>query len=669
LQTATCINGVFYAATDGFLVKTADNGENWQRLMENGVGIHMSVSLGVSQSNHYLTISGSQDNGISIKKLNQSLEFYGADGMDGVINTLNNDWMIGSAQFGERRKTTDGGLTNTGVTPVANAGWNAPLFYDPNDQMTVYSLADNLYKSTDFGTFWNNVGAIGFPGDAQNAAIAQNNSQIMVASYVERIRKTTDGGVTWTSIKNNLPNKHIVDIAFDPNDDDTIIVVYNTHDNSGQKVYITTNGGTNWTNISYNLANMPINSVVIDHTNDATIYLGAERGVYKKNMADNTWTLYNTNLPNVSVLEMEIMNATNTLRIATWGRGLWETSLANRQDYPAILTTSITDTPTLIRPQFGSDQFVTSTIDYSGTLANVVVKWSANTATFDKTIAMTNTTGSTWVSNAPFTYQVGDTKIFFKVVATGSNNDTTETYKLMYNAHPFDYCDATSVTSTYEYITNVKFNTIDNTSAESNYSDFTALSTDIQQGNSYDFEISYTGTSTGDQVKAWIDFNQNKIFTDPGEAFLISYGKGSNSPYTKSIAIPATALLGNTRMRVNLNYLSSSATLPCGNPNYGEYEDYTVNIIQNTTLSNQTNGTIPNLNVYPNPTTGKLQINLGNSYKNTQVKVANVLGQTVLSKNYTQTKNISLNIDTASGVYFLTINADGNQTTIKIIKE
>ena len=63
---------------------------------------------------------------------------------------------------------------------------------------------------------------------------------------------------------------------------------------------------------------MPIRSVVIDHTDNSTIYLGAEIGVYKKNMMDDSWELYNENLPNTTVMELEVVYGTNTLRGTTW---------------------------------------------------------------------------------------------------------------------------------------------------------------------------------------------------------------------------------------------------------------------------------------------------------------------------------------------------------------
>ena len=94
-----------------------------------------------------------------------------------------------------------------------------------------------------------------------------------------------------------MPNHEIQDIAFNPNNDDDIIVVYASYRNDSQKVYRTIDGGEIWSNITFNIGNIPVHTVVIDHTNNPNIYIGTEVGVYYKPLTGNTWTLYNTDLP------------------------------------------------------------------------------------------------------------------------------------------------------------------------------------------------------------------------------------------------------------------------------------------------------------------------------------------------------------------------------------
>ncbi len=582
LRDAKCINGVYYVATDGFLSKSDNDGASWD-ILSQGTGIRENYSLGVSQSNHYRTIVGSQDNGTSIKQKPTWIEFYGADGMEGIIHPLNDDWMMGSIQNGARRLTKDGGFTQGGVTPQGQAGsWIAPLVYDPNDHMTIFSIGDSIYKSNEFGSNWVKLGSPSFNGTITEAAIAQNNSDIIIVSRGSFIEKSLDGGHTFIDISNNLPNYTITDIAFDPKNDNTIIVTFARYQNDNKKVFISTNQGASWTNITHNLSNMPIRKVVIDHLPSPNIYLGAEIGVFTMPLNGNSWSLYNTDLPNMAIEDLEVMWGTNTIRAATWGRGLWEYTLVNRSDFPAIVTTKITDTPTDESPTAFADQFVTSVISYDQNITSAYVKWSENNQTFSNTIAMTNTIDSTWVSNTPIPGVAINSKIYFKVFAVGSNGDTTETYKFMYTTRPS--CVSTGNMNWQTSITLVDLNGISNSSGKlqpyTNYSD--TDSADLILGENYNLTVNLnTDGNFSIQSRAWIDWNQNGNFTDPGEEYDLgatqnsSNGITSNSPL--NFIVPSSAVIGSTTMRVSAKF--NVAPTPCEKNFDGEVEDYKINVL------------------------------------------------------------------------------------------
>ena len=116
-------------------------------------------------------------------------------------------------------------------------------------------------------------------------------------------------------------------------------------------MFLSTNSGASWQNITYNLGNMPIRTVVIDSDNNSTIYLGAEIGVYKKEMNDSSWELFNQNLPNTTIMELEIVKGSNMLRAATWGRGLWEVNFQIKKNYPSVVKTRISNQPTDTTPK------------------------------------------------------------------------------------------------------------------------------------------------------------------------------------------------------------------------------------------------------------------------------------------------------------------------------
>src|SRR5690606_21433280 len=85
-------------------------------------------------------------------------------------------------------------------------------------------------------------------------------------------------------------------------------------------------------------------------------------------------------------------------------------------------------------------------------------------------------------------------------------------------------------------------------------------------------------TADGNDYRyAFIDWNQNGILDDAGEAYTLATSTSSVGPPSMDINVPACASLGNTRMRVKFGWFQSTPN-PCGNFSFGEVEDYTVNV-------------------------------------------------------------------------------------------
>jgi len=67
-------------------------------------------------------------------------------------------------------------------------------------------------------------------------------------------------------------------------------------------------------------------------------------------------------------------------------------------------------------------------------------------------------------------------------------------------------------------------------------------------------------------------FNHDNVFTSDEKV----YSGSSNTNINASISVPAFAIKGPTRLRVNMAYGSPASE--CSTFSYGEVEDYTVNI-------------------------------------------------------------------------------------------
>ncbi|MGA1378494.1 MAG: GEVED domain-containing protein [Chitinophagaceae bacterium] len=157
------------------------------------------------------------------------------------------------------------------------------------------------------------------------------------------------------------------------------------------------------------------------------------------------------------------------------------------------------------------------------------------------------------------------------------------------------YCAAGATSTAFEKISNVTFGTINNNSTSTaGYENFLTQSTNVIAGQTLPISVSISNAFSSDEVRVWIDFNQNGNFTDAGEAvYVSSRGVG---PHVGNITISTGATLGATRMRVRMHDAAAGGnTTPCGNSTYGQVEDYTVNIqpcVQNAFTTQPANTTI-----------------------------------------------------------------------------
>ncbi len=131
-------------------------------------------------------------------------------------------------------------------------------------------------------------------------------------------------------------------------------------------------------------------------------------------------------------------------------------------------------------------------------------------------------------------------------------------------------------------ITNVTFNNLNKSSGNSSegYSDFTCDSTAVYVGLTYAIDITHSVPSLH-QCAAWIDFNNDGFFNVSTEQIIHNVSSLSTSG---NVLIPSNSVLNTPlRMRVWADYDLGSTLDPCSDPQYGQAEDYTIFILQDTT--------------------------------------------------------------------------------------
>jgi LEA14-like dessication related protein len=131
-------------------------------------------------------------------------------------------------------------------------------------------------------------------------------------------------------------------------------------------------------------------------------------------------------------------------------------------------------------------------------------------------------------------------------------------------------------------------NTGPETSSPVGYANRTELTTDLDRRTGFNNHTLQASTRySNERIKVWIDLNDNGLFTDAGEEvlntlFTITDGSLENF----SITIPTETTLGTKLLRARAFDASADAsnTGPCDDIVYGETQDYTVNIVDPTSV-------------------------------------------------------------------------------------
>ena len=317
---------------------------------------------------------------------------------------------------------------------------------------------------------------------------------------------------------------------------------------------------------------------------------------------------------------------------------------------PTLSASGITATTTNLSWTGATDNVAVTGYDvYKGT----TLLGSTTTAT---TFAVTGLTASTAYT---FTVKAKDAA---GNVSVGSNTVSVTTL-----ANTVTYCTSTSSITTDEKIGKVVFGTISNISTgTAGYEDFTALSTNVVRGTTYTITITPNWTSTvyKEGYAVYIDYNGNGVFTDAGEK-VWTKAASTTTPVTGTFTIPATATLGATRMRVQMDY-NAIPTSSCGSFTYGQVEDYTVNITS-TAKENTTSNNAITFTLYPNPVNGNV-LNIANLEQASDYRIFNMMGQE-LGKGRIENEG-TINVETLTlGTYLIEVSNENGTTTKRFIKQ
>jgi len=222
---------------------------------------------------------------------------------------------------------TFAGLELRGIGPAFTSGRVQDLAVDPKDSHTWYvaEASGGVWKTADAGVTWKpvfdstgdySVGCVAVdPKDPLTVWVGsgENNSQRSV-SYGDGVYKSTDGGATWENV-GLKSSQHVAKILIDPRDSQTVYVaaqgpLWSAGGDRG--LYKTTDGGRSWKRVLHVSDNTGVTDLVMDGKNPDVLYAaayqrrrhvwtlidgGPESGLYKSIDAGASWKKLAEGLP------------------------------------------------------------------------------------------------------------------------------------------------------------------------------------------------------------------------------------------------------------------------------------------------------------------------------------------------------------------------------------
>jgi photosystem II stability/assembly factor-like uncharacterized protein len=350
-------NNVLYAACDGGIYSSTDDGLTWTPRNGNlAITQYYRISTGTTLLSSINVLGGAQDNGSHLRTTNTSVfeQTGGKDGADNAISSTNSDIMFEGSTGGPFRYSDDHGqsfgnefvtetILSTNYSIDANASWVTPIAVSPTNPNTIFLGYQPVIRGVLNSGNWqfiNRGGNFGVSGHTF-LKIAPNNAQVLFAcdnnesvndQRFSALYKSTDAGQTWKSISpSTAQNEYpiLTDMAIKATDTSVLWVTAGGY-MAGKKVFRSTDGGTTWQNVSYSLPNIPVNCIAYA-SNAASalngVYIGTDIGVFYMDNTLGDWVPFSDGLPVIEITDLALNAPSGLLRAGTYGRGIWQTAL------------------------------------------------------------------------------------------------------------------------------------------------------------------------------------------------------------------------------------------------------------------------------------------------------------------------------------------------------
>ncbi len=220
-----------------------------------------------------------------------------------------------------------------------SVSYSSEVVFHPLYAEHIYLGKDNnIWKSTNEGGTFDLMYQFPEEGRVLEIEISRSNPDRMYCVFQPgtsywgdcELYRSDDGGANWAATT-SLPTSETwrLEISINPENANELWVI-SVQGNAGQIVYNTEDAGNTWNNKSTGiLADHVLYDVKYQGGTDQVVYIVTNKGLFYWDQITNDWIDYADGLPFlVRPLQMEPFYRDGKIRLATRGRGIYETSLA-----------------------------------------------------------------------------------------------------------------------------------------------------------------------------------------------------------------------------------------------------------------------------------------------------------------------------------------------------
>jgi photosystem II stability/assembly factor-like uncharacterized protein len=332
-----------YTGNDGGVFFTPDATAavvDWTNLNNGLATLRLYPGMSLHPSDANIVLAGTQDEGTILS--NESLDWNTVTCGDSAFTGIDPgdpSNMYANCYYASIQKSTNGGasfgLAMNGINTGDAMEFFPPLVIDPSDGSRLYFGTNRVYQTTDGAQAWTPISPQF--NVLSRLAVSPKDSNVVYAAENQKVWTTTNAlsgtSAIWTGSNSGLPPRDIVGLLASPSNSQTAYAAVSGFsgflDNLGH-VFKTIDGGQTWKDISGNLPNIPADDIAADPRRPNTLYLATDVGVFLTRNGGATWVPLGSRLPNIVVTSIRLFEPSRTLRVSTFGRGVWELKLGGK---------------------------------------------------------------------------------------------------------------------------------------------------------------------------------------------------------------------------------------------------------------------------------------------------------------------------------------------------